>query len=155
MLANSLRTKDRKMSKMLTEHEILQMPESAYMNPAQLAFFNNLLLERGKTLQHTITELAESLKEITVSPDACDMASQEESRSKSLRLLDRANEELRQVRAALDRIQNDDYGFCDLSGEPIGIKRLMISPAARYDTESQRVIEARARTGGASQIAYA
>lgn len=143
------------MSELLTEQELLAMAESSYMNPQQVAFFKARLLERGKALQASIAELGESLKEVPVSADPFDVATQEEFRSRQLTLLARATEEVRQVKAAIDRIQNDEYGYCEMSGDPIGIRRLLINPVARYDAESQRVIEARDRPRVGVQLAFA
>lgn len=143
------------MSELLTEQELLTMPESSYMNPQQVAFFKTRLLERGKALQASIAELGESLKEVPVSADPFDVATQEEFRSRQLTLLARATEEVRQVKAAIDRIQNDEFGYCEMTGDPIGIRRLLINPVARYDAESQRVIEARDHPRVGGQLASA
>lgn len=143
------------MGELLTEQQLLAMPESSYMNPQQMVFFKTRLLDRGKELQASIAELGESLKEVAVSADPVDVAAQEECRSRQLTLLARAIEEVNQVKAALDRIRNDEFGYCAMSGEPIGIKRLLINPVARYDAESQRVIEARDRPRLGAQRAFA
>ena len=106
--------------KLLTEQEILAMGEDDYMNDAQLAFFKHRLTQMENELQKNADKTTETLRETTVVPDPADRATIEEEHALELRTRDRERKLLKKVKAALKRIEDGDYGWCEETGEPIG-----------------------------------
>lgn len=125
----------------LTEQDLLAMPKESYMNDAQLAFFQKRLEnERREITQH----LANLREEITLPPeqgDETDKASLEEEKGLLLRQADRESKLLKKIDAALERISNQDYGYCSETGEPIGLQRLLLRPTAELSTEAKQLQE--------------
>jgi len=121
----------------LTEKTLLAMPEDDYMNDAQLAFFRHLLgdmkediLQRGDTTVQHLRE-AESL------PDPADQATLEEEHALDLRARDRERKLLKKITEALARVDDGSYGFCEETGEPIGLRRLLARPTASLTIDAQ------------------
>lgn len=121
----------------LSEAELLAMPDSDYMNTQQLAFFRHLLEKMRTELldngQSTITHL----KETEATPDEADRATQEEEHVLEQRIRDRERKLIHKIDSALNRIANNTYGYCEASGEPIGLKRLIARPTATLSIEEQ------------------
>ena len=124
--------------KLLTEQEILAMGEDDYMNDAQLAFFKHRLTQMENELQKTADKTTETLRETTVVPDPADRATIEEEHALELRTRDRERKLLKKVKAALKRIEDGDYGWCEETGEPIGVARLIARPTATLSLEAQQ-----------------
>ncbi len=124
--------------KLLTEQEILAMGEDDYMNEAQLAFFKHRLAQMETELQHNADKTTETLRETTVVPDPADRATIEEEHALELRTRDRERKLLKKVKAALQRIEDGEYGWCEETGEPIGVARLMARPTATLSLEAQQ-----------------
>ena len=124
--------------KLLTEQEILAMGEDDYMNDAQLAFFKHRLTQRENELQKNADKTTETLRETTVVPDPADRATIEEEHALELRTRDRERKLLKKVQAALKRIEDGDYGWCEETGEPIGVARLIARPTATLSLEAQQ-----------------
>lgn len=123
--------------RILTKEELLTMPADDYMNSAQLAFFRNLLEGmREELLTNGETTLAH-LRETTAVPDEADRATQEEEQALEQRIRDRERKQLRKIDAALARITNRTYGYCEESDEPIGLPRLLARPTATLSVEEQ------------------
>lgn len=123
----------------LSEPELLAMPEAEYMNETQRDFFrarlqglkDDLLSNAGKTTEH--------LREDTsIVPDPADRATIEEEHSLELRTRDRERKLLKKIMQSLGRIESGDYGFCDETGEPIGLRRLLARPTATLSLEAQQ-----------------
>ena len=121
----------------LTQDELLNMPDADYMNARQLEFFRNLL-------EHTREEMLENgqstiahLQETAATPDEADRATQEEEHVLEQRIRDRERKQLHKIDSALDRIANGTYGYCEASGEPIGLRRLLARPTATLCIEEQ------------------
>ena len=123
--------------KLLTEQEILAMGEDDYMNDAQLAFFKHRLTQMENELQKNADKTTETLRETTVVPDPADRATIEEEHALELRTRDRERKLLKKVKAALKRIEDGDYGWCEETGEPIGVARLIARPTATLSLEAQ------------------
>ena len=123
--------------KLLTEQEILAMGEDDYMNDAQLAFFKHRLTQMENELQKNADKTTETLRETTVVPDPADRATIEEEHALELRTRDRERKLLKKVKAALKRIEDGDYGWCEETGEPIGVARLIARPTATQSREAQ------------------
>ena len=124
--------------KLLTEQEILAMGEDDYMNDAQLAFFKHRLTQMENELQKNADKTTETLRETTVVPDPADRATIEEEHALELRTRDRERKLLKKVKAALKRIEDGDYGWCEETGEPIGVVRLIARPTATLSLEAQQ-----------------
>jgi DnaK suppressor protein len=135
-LANAWKTKA---GRELTEEEILAMPESEYMNEKQLEFFRQRLQQLKDDLLSNAGETTEHLREdTTIVPDPADRATIEEEHALELRTRDRERKLLKKISQSLARIDSGEYGFCDETGEPIGLGRLIARPTATLSLEAQQ-----------------
>lgn len=123
--------------KTLTEQELLAMSDKDYMNGKQLEFFRNRLTEMEAELRHNAGQTTENLRESTVVPDPADRATIEEEHALELRTRDRERKLLKKVQAAIKRIDEGEYGYCEETGEPIGVRRLLARPTATLSLEAQ------------------
>jgi DnaK suppressor protein len=124
--------------RLLTEEEIRAMSDKDYMNAAQLAFFKNRLQELEKELLRNAGETTEHLRETVLVPDPADRATIEEEHALELRTRDRERKLLKKVQQSLAAIEAGDYGWCEETGEPIGIPRLIARPTATLSLEAQQ-----------------
>ena len=124
--------------KVLTAEEILKMPEDDYMNAQQLEFFRRRLTDLEKELRANADQTTVNLRETTVVPDPADRATIEEEHALELRTRDRERKLLKKVQAAIKRIDEGDYGYCEETGDPIGVARLMARPTATLSLEAQQ-----------------
>ncbi|MFM2058099.1 MAG: polymerase-binding protein DksA [Pseudomonadota bacterium] len=135
-LANAWKTKA---GRELTDAELLSMPESEYMSEQQLEFFRTRLQALKEDLLSNAGETTEHLREDTsVVPDPADRATIEEEHALELRTRDRERKLLKKISQALARIESGDYGYCDETGEPIGLGRLLARPTATLSLEAQQ-----------------
>ncbi|WP_029149102.1 RNA polymerase-binding protein DksA [Methylophilus sp. 5] len=130
---------------MLTEPELLAMPEDAYMNPAQLAYFQRLLESQRQILHDNMRLTSCHLHEQHDTPDPADRASQEESHGLELKTRERERKHLKSIAAALLRIGDGRYGYCEETGEPIGLARLLARPTTKLCLQAQERHERRER----------
>jgi len=121
----------------LTEAALLAMPESEYMNEAQLSFFRERLLATRSELQLKVDETVEHMREQETVADPADRATVEEEHALELRTRDRERKLLKKIDQALLRIADGSYGFCEETGEPIGLARLIARPTATLSVEAQ------------------
>ena len=124
--------------KVLTAEEILKMPEDDYMNAQQLEFFRRRLTDLEKELRANADQTTVNLRKTTVVPDPADRATIEEEHALELRTRDRERKLLKKVQAAIKRIDDGDYGYCEETGDPIGVARLMARPTATLSLEAQQ-----------------
>ncbi len=124
--------------KVLAAEEILKMPEDDYMNAQQLEFFRRRLTDLEKELRANADQTTVNLRETTVVPDPADRATIEEEHALELRTRDRERKLLKKVQAAIKRIDDGDYGYCEETGDPIGVARLMARPTATLSLEAQQ-----------------
>lgn len=124
--------------KVLTAEEILKMPEDDYMNAQQLEFFRRRLTDLEKELRANADQTTVNLRETIVVPDPADRATIEEEHALELRTRDRERKLLKKVQAAIKRIDDGDYGYCEETGDPIGVARLMARPTATLSLEAQQ-----------------
>ena len=124
--------------KLLTEQEFLAMGEDDYMNDAQLAFFKHRLTQMENELQKNADKTTETLRETTVVPYPAYRSKNEEENALELRTRDRERKLLKKVKAALKRIEDGDYGWCEETGEPIGVARLVARPPATLSLDAQQ-----------------
>ncbi|CAM8661969.1 DksA DnaK suppressor protein [Oxalobacteraceae bacterium] len=122
----------------LTEEQILAMGEKDYMSPAQLAFFKARLQQLEKDLLKNAGETTEHLRETVLVPDPADRATIEEEHALELRTRDRERKLLKKIQQSLASIDSSDYGWCEETGEPIGIPRLLARPTATLSLEAQQ-----------------
>lgn len=125
-------------NKLLTAEEILQMSDDDYMDERQLAFFRNLLVQMENELRQNADLTTVNLRETTVAPDPTDRATIEEEHALELRTRDRERKLLKKVEAAIRRIDEGEYGYCEETGDPIGVARLMARPTATLSLEAQQ-----------------
>ena len=118
-----------------------------YMNARQLEYFRLKLIEWRATLQKEAGETLESLQEGgPQESDLADRASTEIDRALELRTRDRVRKLIGKIDAALLRIEDSSYGYCEETGEPIGLKRLEARPIATLSVEAQERHERLERT---------
>ncbi len=123
----------------LKDAEVLAMPDSEYMNEKQLEFFRAKLQEQKDALLSNAGETTEHLREDTsIVPDPADRATIEEEHALELRTRDRERKLLKKISQSLARIDSGDYGYCDETGEPIGLGRLIARPTATLSLEAQQ-----------------
>jgi len=123
----------------LTDDELLAMPESEYMGERQLEFFRVRLTALKDDLLSNAGETTEHLREDTsIVPDPADRATIEEEHALELRTRDRERKLLKKISQSLARIEAGDYGYCDETGEPIGLARLLARPTATLSLEAQQ-----------------
>jgi DnaK suppressor protein len=134
--------------KILSEKALLAMPGSSYMNAAQLAFFRDLLSKQRQDLIDNASMTIDHLRDGEAEADPNDRATIEEENSIELRIRDRERKMLPRVEAALQRIDDGKYGFCEETGEPIGLPRLLARPTTIYSIEAQERHESRQRIQG-------
>jgi DnaK suppressor protein len=108
----------------LTDAEVIAMPDSEYMNEKQTAFFR---------LKLTVLK-----QDMVVVPDPADRATIEEEHALELRTRDRERKLLKKIEQSINRIDAGDYGYCDETGEPIGVGRLLARPTATLSLEAQQ-----------------
>ncbi|WP_374241995.1 RNA polymerase-binding protein DksA [Zoogloea sp.] len=128
---------------LLTEAEILAMPEDDYMNPAQLAFFRDRLAKMRDELLENAASTGANLRENELVADPADRATVEEEHALELRVRDRERKLIKKIEEALGRIEEGEYGWCEETGDPIGIGRLLARPTATLSIDAQ---ERRERT---------
>ena len=135
-LVNAWKTKS---GRDLSEEELLAMPEAEYMNDKQLDFFRARLTALKDDLLSNAGETTEHLREDTsIVPDPADRATIEEEHALELRTRDRERKLLKKISQSLARIDAGDYGYCDETGEPIGLGRLLARPTATLSLEAQQ-----------------
>jgi len=120
-----------------TEAELLRAPASQYMSAEQLAFFRERLLETQKELLEKANLTSEHLREHELEADPTDQATIEEEYALELRARDRERKLLKKIDEALRRIEEGSYGYCEETGEPIGVARLIARPTATLSVEAQ------------------
>lgn len=129
----------------MTKEELLAMPDSDYMNDRQLVFFKNLLLnERDRYCQGIANLTKETMDAETLNTSAPDPIDRQVGLEHLSRLTienQRVNKLVNDINIALKKIEEGDYGYCEISGEPIGLKRLLTLPSAKYTTEEQERLE--------------
>jgi DnaK suppressor protein len=109
------------------------------MNKVQMAYFRSKLATLKQDILTSASETTEHLREDTVVvPDPTDRATIEEEHALELRTRDRERKLLKKIEQSIMRIDADDYGFCDETGEAIGVGRLLARPTANLSLEAQQ-----------------
>ncbi len=135
-LANAWKTKP---GRELSDAEVLAMPDSEYMNAKQIEFFRTKLESLKDDVLSNAGETTEHLREdTTIVPDPADRATIEEEHALELRTRDRERKLLKKIMQSIARLDSGDYGYCDETGEPIGLGRLIARPTATLSLEAQQ-----------------
>ena len=135
-LADNWKTKP---ADQLTDQEIKAMPDSEYMNEVQLAFFRYKLSVLKQDIHNSAGQTTEHLRvDAAVVPDPADRATIEEEHALELRTRDRERKLLKKIEQSISRIDSGDYGYCDETGEAIGVGRLIARPTANLSLEAQQ-----------------
>lgn len=115
-----------------------------FMNKKQQTHFNQILNNWKKEIEEELERTVHHIQdEILNLPDPTDRASQETDMSLELRSRDRERKLLKKINEALERIEHDDYGYCEKCGEEIGVKRLEARPTAELCIDCKTLDEIR------------
>ncbi len=121
--------------------------DEEFMNPRQREYFRRILLQwRGEILDESSQTLAHLQEQSSREPDLADRASIESERLVELRTRDRERKLLNKIDSALRRIEEGSYGFCEETGDPIGLRRLEARPIATLSLDAQERHERLERT---------
>ena len=126
---------------LLTEAEILAMPEDDYMNPAQLAFFRDRLARMRDELLENAASTGANLRENELVADPADRATVEEEHALELRVRDRERKLIKKIEKTLQLLEDDDFGYCEHCGIEIGIRRLEARPTADLCVDCKTLAE--------------
>ena len=123
----------------MSDEDILAMPDDDYMNDLQLAYFKAKLLALEDEILLNAKKTTDTLQDNSVGSisDLSDRATLEEGYALELRSRNRERKLLQKIRRVLLLIENHEYGFCEDTGEKIGLKRLLIRPTATLSVEAQ------------------
>ncbi|MEC9065897.1 RNA polymerase-binding protein DksA [Pelagerythrobacter marinus] len=118
--------------------------DEPYMNERQVNFFRMLLLEWKRSILNASSATLQSLQDGPIrEPDLNDRASSETDWSIELRTRDRQRKLIAKIDAALRRLDEGEYGYCEVTGDPIGLRRLIARPVATMTVEAQEAHERR------------
>jgi DnaK suppressor protein len=135
-LANNWKNKT---AEEMSDEELLAMPDSEYMNIKQMMYFRLKLIALKKGILESAGATTEHLRdESAVVPDPTDRATIEEEHALELRTRDRERKLLKKIEQSITRIDAGDYGYCDETGEAIGVGRLLARPTATLSLEAQQ-----------------
>ena len=132
-------TQNQQTDKTYNDEDILKMSEQDYMNQIQLNFFKQKLISMEQEILKNAKKTTQALQEQETNyiADPSDRATIEEEYALELRTRDRERKLLQKIRKALDFIITGEYGYCEDTGEAIGVKRLIARPAATLTIEAQ------------------
>ena len=124
------------------------LPEDSetFMNPKQMEYFKSKLISWRDQILKDCTETITDLQDNQVEADVIDAAAKEADYKLTLRARNRDFKLLKKIDEALGRIDNGTYGYCEETGEPIGVKRLEARPIATLGIEAQERHEREERT---------
>ena len=150
---NEMTTKNKtadvvKNHELISEAQLQKMSEKDYMSLPQLEFFKDRLQKLRDDILKNADATTENLRENILVPDPADRATIEEEHALELRTRDRERKLLKKVEQALSRIESGEYGWCEETGEAIGISRLLARPTANLSLEAQERRELRQKLFG-------
>ncbi|MFZ9395546.1 MAG: RNA polymerase-binding protein DksA [Erythrobacter sp.] len=118
--------------------------DEPYMNEKQQNYFRMLLLEWKRSIHQAAGQTLQSLQDGPIrEPDLNDRASSETDWGIELRTRDRQRKLISKIDSALRRIDAGEYGYCEVTGDPIGLRRLIARPVATMTVEAQEAHERR------------
>jgi len=130
-----------KIQNKFTPYDLKESEE--YMNDSQLAHFRSILWEWKIALMREVDHTITGMKEAGVLADPNDRASQEENFNLELRTRERERKLIKKIEAALQQIEDKDYGYCEMCGVQIGVRRLEARPTATYCIDCKTLSEIR------------
>lgn len=131
-------------AKGLLEPDYVPSDDEEYMNEQQQAYFQLLLIEWKRSIHMAAGQTLQSLADGPIrEADLNDRASSETDWGIELRTRDRQRKLVSKIDAALRRIEQGEYGYCEVTGDPIGLKRLIARPVATMTVEAQEAHERR------------
>ncbi len=133
---------------MLTERKLLASSKKDYMSDEQLEFFTKKLNDLREQVIENLASFRKTIAENEIEPDPLDTACIEEIKQITYLGVKRDTRLLHQIEESLDRIHNHEYGYCEETGEPIGIARLLANPVATLSTEALISIEEQQKIEG-------
>jgi len=133
---------------MITEEQLKKMSDDEYMNEVQTEFFHHKLQEIKTDLEESIDIARQALADNEVSSDVSDIATKQEMQQLHLRTVERQTKLLHKVEEAINRVTTGEYGYCEETGEPIGILRLLARPTATMSIQAKEAQEYKERTEG-------
>ena len=126
------------MNKKVLSKDYIPSESEPFMNENQLEYFRKKLLDWKLEIMDGTQDTIKCMQNGTGNiPDAADRASEETDRALELRTRDRQRKLISKIDGALRRIENGEYGYCDVTGEPISLKRLNARPIATMSLEAQ------------------
>ena len=137
-----------KSKKILTDADVLKMTEAEYMNDDQKEFFRLKLKDMEREILNNASETTEHLRETVLVPDPADRATIEEEHALELRTRDRERKLLKKIQQSVNSIEAGDYGWCEETGDAIGVGRLIARPTATLSLEAQQRRELRQKLYG-------
>lgn len=129
----------------MTPQELLNQAEDCYMDSAQTTFFRALLEREHQDALSRISTLRADMASLEKAPDEVDAALSEQERQTILTNIDRECHNLREIKLAVDAIEEGRYGYCDDTGEKIGLRRLLSNPRSLLCVEAKQHREDQAR----------
>lgn len=142
--AASKESKTLKKAQQSVSQDYVPADDEEYMNEQQKEYFRELLSEWKRSIHASADTTLQLLKDGPIrEPDLNDRASSETDWGIELRTRDRQRKLIAKIDSALRRIDADEYGYCEVTGEPIGIKRLIARPVATMSLEAQEAHERR------------
>lgn len=129
-------------AKAAVDPDYIPSDDEEYMNPAQLDYFRVLLLDWKKSIHDAAGQTLQSLQDGPIrEADLNDRASSETDWGIELRTRDRQRKLIAKIDSALRRIEQGEYGYCEVTGDPIGLRRLIARPVATMTVEAQQAHE--------------
>ena len=131
-------------AKRALEPDYVPHDDEEYMNERQQNYFRMLLLEWKRSIHTAAGQTLQSLQDGPIrEPDLNDRASSETDGGIELRTRDRQRKLISKIDSALRRIDQGEYGYCEVTGDPIGLRRLIARPVATMTVEAQEAHERR------------
>lgn len=129
-------------AKAVVDADYIPTDDEEYMNDRQLDYFRVLLLDWKKSIHDAAGQTLQSLQDGPIrEPDLNDRASSETDWGIELRTRDRQRKLISKIDSALRRIDQGEYGYCEVTGDPIGLRRLIARPVATMTVEAQEAHE--------------
>ena len=131
-------------SEIVLNADYVPTEDEPFMNPRQREYFRRKLIDWRESILEESRSTLEGLQDSAVSvPDLADRASAETDRSLELRTRDRQRKLISKIEAALRRLDDGSYGYCEVTGDPISLKRLDARPIATLSLAAQEMHERR------------
>ncbi len=144
--------KQNKTAKILTESAIKRMLVKDYMCPDMLSFFKDRLMTLREEVLADVANIKSEISNLESSTELVDMAGRQEIIQQGLKRIERQTNHINKIDIAINRISEGEYGYCEESGEPIGVARLLARPTATLSIVSKEHQEYQERTEGVSHI---